>query len=625
MRSKTIFPVIFGCIASVVSGERGEHKIQKIISLIKTLEKTSKKDQENDDITYEEASHTYQLTKEGLEETIADEKLKLEEATDLSNAKQNESDALKSEIEELESKMLSNTENQSNIESTRKSDNKQYLKAKGTLDDTIKALEECKTELAKSPDGFLQKHLLEKATTAALLADLKPNDPKARTYDSKTGNIGNLVDTLLVQFQDKLNKLEKEEQRKVNAKSLMIQSLEAEKKAMNDLKTHKENAKGAAEGVKTQADQDIEKGKINLDSAKKNLQDIENEYSTTTDNYKLTSKERREERIAMTKAIDLLQEVSGIRSEHVPVTSAATSFLQFLSETPKEKAVALLRSVATETHDAKLQKLAMEIMTAKGPFSQINNMIQKMIDHLTSEQREEDNHKQWCDNEIAVTDAAKEDKEQKKTKIEADRDVATTKKDENVDGKTNANKQISFLQNERKEETELRQKEHKNNEISMNDAKDAINAIQQALEVLQEWSSKGGNKTNGAERILTLLEETKTQYGTMRATVEAEETRKQMEFETSLADIKKEIAVKKAEIQSHDDRIGRLSQKISMLSKKKKHNDNALFEVDQYLNDLKPACIDDAEAYETRKTTRDKEKKALGEAKKILADAFKSS
>merc|ERR1719298_240950 len=41
-------------------------------------------------------------------------------------------------------------------------------------------------------------------------------------------------------------------------------------------------------------------------------------------------------------------------------------------------------------------------------FDSIKNMIQKMIFHLMDEQKNEDEHKHWCDNEDAVALAEKE-------------------------------------------------------------------------------------------------------------------------------------------------------------------------------------------------------------------------
>merc|ERR1719487_1995308 len=73
----------------------------------------------------------------------------------------------------------------------------------------------------------------------------------------------------------------------------------------------------------------------------------------------------------------------------------------------------LLKQVATRTHSKALQKLAQEIATYDGPFDKIVQMIQKMIFRLMAEQKDEDDHKAWCDLELSKTQDSKDDKENK--------------------------------------------------------------------------------------------------------------------------------------------------------------------------------------------------------------------
>merc|ERR1719428_239986 len=83
--------------------------------------------------------------------------------------------------------------------------------------------------------------------------------------------------------------------------------------------------------------------------------------------------------------------------------TAGISFLQL--EDPKTKAVNLLKKAATMAHSKALQKLAQEISTYDGPFDK----IQKMIFRLMSEQKDEDDHKNWCDMEMEKSTESKED------------------------------------------------------------------------------------------------------------------------------------------------------------------------------------------------------------------------
>merc|ERR1711862_123955 len=100
-----------------------------------------------------------------------------------------------------------------------------------------------------------------------------------------------------------------------------------------------------------------------------------------------------------------------------PIPPASpVSFLQLSStpSDPKMKAVALLREAAKDAHSRALERLAVEVQAhLKGPFDQVNNMIEKMIFRLMDEQKQEDEHKHWCDQEIKKSETMKADKEHK--------------------------------------------------------------------------------------------------------------------------------------------------------------------------------------------------------------------
>merc|ERR1719502_277899 len=87
------------------------------------------------------------------------------------------------------------------------------------------------------------------------------------------------------------------------------------------------------------------------------------------------------------------------------------SFLQ--ADDPKTKAVNLLRKAALAAHSKALQKLATEIGNYAGPFDKIKAMIQKMIFRLMAEQKDEDEHKDWCDMETETSTESRDDKDEK--------------------------------------------------------------------------------------------------------------------------------------------------------------------------------------------------------------------
>merc|ERR1719169_35720 len=88
---------------------------------------------------------------------------------------------------------------------------------------------------------------------------------------------------------------------------------------------------------------------------------------------------------------------------------------------PKMKAVVLLKEAAKDANSRALERLAVEVAAhLSGPFDEVNGMIEKMIFRLMDEQKQEDEHKHWCDQEIKKTDTMKEDKEDKIKELKAE-------------------------------------------------------------------------------------------------------------------------------------------------------------------------------------------------------------
>merc|ERR1719235_1882520 len=77
-----------------------------------------------------------------------------------------------------------------------------------------------------------------------------------------------------------------------------------------------------------------------------------------------------------------------------------------------------------------------------------------------------------------------------------------------------------------------------------------------------------------------------------------------------------EVSMKTAEKKRRND-------KIATLNGTKKNVEAELEKTEQYLTDLKPACVDGDSSYDDRKAARTKEIDALKKAQVTLLDAFK--
>merc|ERR1719263_326296 len=84
-----------------------------------------------------------------------------------------------------------------------------------------------------------------------------------------------------------------------------------------------------------------------------------------------------------------------------------------------------------------------------------------------------------------------------------------------------------------------------------------------------------------------------------------------------------EKAGREQEVKMKTAEKARRVDKIASLSSTKKDTEGELEKTDQYLEDLKPACVDGDSSYDDRKAARTKEIEALQQAQQTLADAFK--
>merc|ERR1719161_1143918 len=262
-----------------------------------------------------------------------------------------------------------------------------------------------------------------------------------------------------------------------------------------------------------------------------------------------------------------------------------------------------------------------------------------MIFRLMAEQKDEDDHKNWCDKELDTTAKMKEDKESKKEKLTAAIDVLTQEiADLEVSIKDNM-AAVAQMQKDIETETAERQAEHEENMATIKDAQEAQTAVSQAIAVLEEFykgtgmmekeawefsqmhaqvrrvSVPGETKLpepnpemfespykgqEGGTGVIGMLKEISENFALMETNANADETTEQDDFDAFLTDTK--IAI---------------SEKNDF-----KHNEKELEATVQYEADLQHACVDGDSTYEDRKAARTKEIEALKQAQDILEKAF---
>merc|ERR1719473_1384465 len=224
-------------------------------------------------------------------------------------------------------------------------------------------------------------------------------------------------------------------------------------------------------------------------------------------------------------------------------------------------------------------------------------------------------------------------------------------------------KAASDLTTYMEEERELRSENKEENEATIKDAKAAQQAIADATAVLkgfykesgmiakepyefiqtkarqpeaevslpdkpEQWDSSYTGVTDpNAEGtgVLAILGECGSNFASMEADAASQEETDQKAFEDDMTSSSMDKASKQKSAQMKTAKKTALEQKLAGMNTDKAHLTKELEAAEQYLSDLKPACVSGDSSYGERKQARADEIDALRQAQTILDEAFKPS
>jgi len=677
MKSVASF-LLFCYFAGGNAGSVAEHPIEKVINLIEELKAKAIADGKAEEVSYTKFQYWCSTSITELKDAIADEKEKIDELQDEIAGLTKEKETLEEEIKTLEGEIGDLEASAKAAKEDREAEAKLYDKANADLESTIEAVDGCIKALEgaqSSTEGaaLAQQHVKTvlaliglKATAsqrqvlenfAAAPGDLEKHTDK---YDFKSENVIELLKQLKLKFEDDRIAGTKAETNAVNAYELSKSARDNAIAAAKKSKDKKEKELGNTNKAIADAKKEKKSTEDDLKADTKSLGSTQDACSTKKSEWETRSETRKLEIEAMDQAIKILAKSAGVRTEAPgnPIPPASpVKFLQTMqvvASDPKMKAVALLKEAAQSAHSRALERLAVEVAAhLNGPFDAVNNMIEKMIFRLMDEQKKEDEHKLWCDQEIKKTDTMKEDKDDKISDLKAEIKVETAAVAKLTDEIAAAEKMISDIVAFIKEATEIRETGKKENALAIKDANDAQASLTNAIAVLEAFYKKSGEipkepwefiqkpvnlgkkpstwdsgytgvaDPDNKGGIISILEAVLSDFEKMEAETKSQEAQDQKEYEEAIKANEIEKAGREQEVQMKSQEKARRSDKITSLNGQKKNVEAELEKTEQYLEDLKPACVDGDSSYEDRKAARAKEIEALKKAQVTLQDAFK--
>lgn len=651
-------------------------------------------DGKNEEVAYQKFTYWCTTSIGTLKDAIADEKEKIAELQDLIAGKTKELKSLEDEIEKLGDQIA-------DLEASGKKADEDRVKGKALYDEeladvkgTIAAVDAAlktlqSAETATEPGMLLARRQVKRAlalisisswvtddqlsalqgfaggaapSPAPLLAE---GDLEAHVdrYDFKSESVIELLKKLKLKFQDDKLETVTAETNAANAYELAKQAREDAIKAATESKEKKEKIAAEVKATLETAKNDLQNEEEDKTADSKTLADTKEQCETKKNEWEERSKTRELEIAAMDEAKKILGKATGVRTEPpdnpIPPASPVEDFLQITPGSEhlykrKMTAVLVLREAAQRIHSRALERLAVEVSShLTGPFSAVNNMIEKMIFRLMDEQKKEDEHKAWCDEELKKTDVMKSEKEDKIADLSAEIKAQTAAVSQLTEEIKAAEEMIAEIIGFEKEATEVREIGKKENKEAIADAVEAQTALENAIAVLNTFYKESGEikkepwefiqepvqlpenpKTWDSpytaladpkaqpSGIVTVLETVMSDFAKMEADTKSQEAIDQEEYEQAMKDNAIEKARRTQETEMKSNEKQRRLEKISSLESSRKSTAGELEKTEQYLKDLEPACVTGDSTYEDRKNARTSEIEALQKAQGILDDAF---
>jgi peptidoglycan hydrolase CwlO-like protein len=264
-----------------------------------------------------------------------------------------------------------------------------------------------------------------------------------------------------------------------------------------------------------------------------------------------------------------------------------------------------------------------------------------MIVRLMEEANEETEHKGWCDSELGANKVTRDSKTEDVNSLTAQVDQLTADIAKLTQEIADTTAAIAELDTAVKEATETREAEHAKNTETIADAKQAQEAVKNALAVLKEFYAKAAEATalmqgpmddapgtfdtsfkgqqSESGGVMGMLEVIASDFARLESDTTAAEEAAADEYKTFSNDSAVDRATKVAETDNMEKLKTRKDGELTTTKKDLKGAQEELDAALAYYDKLKPSCVDAGVSYEERVERREAEIQSLQEALKILS------
>jgi hypothetical protein len=454
-------------------------------------------------------------------------------------------DQLDQDIQDLTEEIADHEHFLATAEAERKKEKAIFEAADLDLEKSVHQISTARDKL-KSSEGFLQGKSAA-AAVASLRAELdtaldmadslglvagtsglsallqQPAEVPVADYTFHAGGIIETLDDLLKAFRDKKLELETAEakaqsdfERAMQSKAALLKAAQEDLDAKNKKRTETTEAIATA-----QADMTSTNSVLNDDRTY--LKDLTTKCELKAKQWDQRSSMRSSELTAITQALTVLKgsvtaqagkvgeggrssfaqedyddEVSFVQT--AAVSKATLRLVKKAFDAPyssedviRSKLESIFRDVAKKYKSPMLSTLAVKV--AEDPFVKIKGMIQDMIEKLLEEEADEANHKGYCDDEISKTVKDRDYRLEEIEALHASLEELNAREEKLALTKAELEEAVKSLSEDYANQTKARAEEKEENEVTVDEAKEGVSAIKQALEILSHFYGEAAQAT----------------------------------------------------------------------------------------------------------------------------------
>jgi len=652
-------------VAPVAAEQDKVTPVQKVLQLMNDMLAKGKKEMNDEQVKFSAYSQWCDNQDRIKKKEIAEANEKIEKLNAEIAKATADIDELTARIQELDEDIGRWKKDQTAATTIREKEKADFEATLQDYSESIDALERAinvlKKQSADKPQAELVQSLLQVSALRLIpseakgaLASFLQQDPaatyeapEANAYESQSGGIIDMLEKLKKQFKKQKLDLQDEEMTAQHGYESIMQELTDNIENAEAEIARKSKVKAEREQDKADAEKDLAQTTADRDEDQKYLDDLTALCTQKRSDFEKRQELRAGELEAIQKAIDIIgsASVAGAADKHLPSlmqnTGVALAQLRSSEKNPlQERVAAFLASRADVLHSKLLSLVAQK--ASDDPFKKVKKMIKDLVYKLMEEAREEAEHKGWCDTELTTNKQTRDKKSADVESLKAEIEELSAEIAKLTQDISELSAAVKELDEAMAKATEDRTASKEKNQQTIADAKEAQEAVAQALAVLKDFYAKAAEATALAQQtpgedapesfdepykgmqsegggVVDFLEVISADFARLESETTTDEETEQEEYETFMFESKKDKALKENEIGHKTEKKtaqeGALHSAKEELAITQEELDKAL----AYYEKLKPTCVDSGITYEERVKRREAEIQSLKEALKILS------